>query len=54
LPYTALADQKHGRRQCQRDWEGAPTRPKGKIFKHTIRGSGENKTESHFSGNIVK
>jgi hypothetical protein len=54
LPYTALADQKHGRRQCQHAWEGPQHAQKAKFLNLQFEDRGKIKLKVTFSGNIVE
>ena len=54
LPYTALADQKHGRRQCQRAWDGPQHAQEAKFLNLQFKDRGKIKLKVTFSGNIVE
>jgi hypothetical protein len=54
LPYNALADQKHGCRQCQRAWEGPQHAQKAKFLNLQFKDRGKIKLTTTFSGNIVE
>jgi hypothetical protein len=50
LPYTALADQKHGRRQCQRAWVGPQHAQKAKFLNLQFKDRGKIKLKDTFPG----
>jgi hypothetical protein len=54
LPYTALADQKHGRRQCQHAWVGPQHAQKAKFLNLKFVDRGKIKLTITFSGNILE
>jgi hypothetical protein len=50
LPYTALADQKHGRRQCLRAWVGPQHAQKAKFLNLQFEDRGKIKLTTTFPG----